>query len=206
VFGRSKEQPVVTEVAADVPEAQQVKGRATPTRKEAEAARKAALNGPSDPKAARRAARDAQRQVRDESQAALRNGDVKRLPPRDAGPVKAYVRDFIDARISAGEVFIPVAILVLLLSLVHSPVVQTAVFSIWIVTLLAVVFDTAWIIFRLRRALPVEFPNEDRSGAVTYAVMRALQLRRLRLPKPRVRWNGQPVTPKTPEAPKTPKA
>jgi len=114
--------------------------------------------------------------------------------------VKAYVRDFIDARISAGEVFIPVAILVLLLSLVRNAAVQTAVFALWMVTLVAVVFDTAWVIFRMRRALPVEFPNEDRSGAVTYGVMRALQLRKLRLPKPRVRWNGQPVTPKTPKS------
>ena len=66
-------------------------------------------------------------------------------------------------------------------------------------TLLAVVLDTAWVVFRLRGALPVEFPDEDRSGAVLYGVMRTLQLRRLRLPKPRVRWNGQPVTPKTPK-------
>ena len=200
MFGRRKEQPVTTEVVPDVPEAQQGKGRPTPTRKEAEAARKAAINGPSDPKAARKAQKDAQRQARYESQVALRTGDEKRLPPRDAGPVKAFVRDFIDARISAGEVFIPVAILVLLLSLVRNPVVQTAVFALWMVTLVAVVFDTAWVIFRMRRALPVEFPNEDRSGAVTYGVMRALQLRKLRLPKPRVRWNGQPVTPKTPKS------
>jgi hypothetical protein len=199
VFGRSKDQPVAIDVVTDVPAAQQGKGRATPTRKEAEAARKAALNGPSDPKAARKAAKESQRQARYETQTALRTGDEKRLPPRDAGPVKAFVRDFIDARISAGEVFIPVAILVLLLSLVHNSVVQTVVFSLWIVTLLAVVFDSAWVVFRLRRALPVEFPNEDRSGAVTYGVMRTLQLRRLRLPKPRVRWNGQPVTPKTPK-------
>jgi hypothetical protein len=197
VFGRSKEQPVVTEVAPEVPAAQQGKGRPTPTRKEAEAARKAALNGPSDPKAARKAQKDAQRAARYEAQVALRTGDEKHLPPRDAGPVKAFVRDFIDARISAGEVFIPVAILVLLLSLVHNPVVQTAVFALWMVTLVAVVFDTAWVVFRLRRALPVEFPNEDRSGAVMYGVMRTLQLRRLRLPKPRLRWNGQPVTPKS---------
>jgi hypothetical protein len=197
VFGRSKEQPVVTEVAAEVPAAQQGKGRPTPTRKEAEAARKAALNGPTDPKAARKAQKDAQRAARYEAQVALRNGDEKRLPPRDAGPVKAFVRDYVDARISAGEVFIPVAILVLLLSLVHNTVVQTIVFALWMVTLVAVVIDTAWVVFRLRSVLPAQFPDQDRSGAVLYAVMRTLQLRRLRLPKPRVRWNGEPVTPKS---------
>jgi hypothetical protein len=197
VFGRSKEQPIVVEAAPQVSAAQQGKGRPTPTRKEAEAARKASINGPTDPKAARKASRNAQRQARYEAQVALRNGDEKRLPPRDAGPVKAYVRDYVDARISAGEVFIPVAILVLLLSLVHNTAVQTAVFALWMVTLVAVVVDTAWVIFRLRSALPAQFPDQDRSGAVTYGVMRTLQLRKLRLPKPRVRWNGEPVTPKS---------
>ncbi len=43
------------------PAPQQAKGRPTPTRKEAEAARKAALTAPSDPKAARKADKDAQR-------------------------------------------------------------------------------------------------------------------------------------------------
>ena len=199
MFGRQKQQPVATEVGLDLPAAQQGKGRPTPSRKEAEAARKAALVGPSDPKAARKASKEAQRQARYDGQVALRTGDEKHLPARDAGPVKAFVRDYIDARISAGEVFIPVAVLVLLLSLVHVPAVQTAVFSLWILTLAAVVFDTAFIVWRLRRALPVEFPNGGTGGAVTYGVMRSLQLRRLRLPKPRVKWNGEPVPAKKPK-------
>jgi hypothetical protein len=200
VFGRSKEQPVVTEVAVDVPEAQQVKGRPTPTRKEAEAARKAALTGvPSDPKEAKKAARDAQRQARYDQQNALRSGDISKLPPRDAGAVRARVRDFVDSRISAGELFIPIAVVVLLLSLIRSTAVANLVLALWSITLLAVAADTAFLIWRLRRTLAAEFPDQDRSGAVTYGVMRSLQLRSLRLPKPRVRWNGQSVKPKTPK-------
>ncbi|MCX6433765.1 MAG: DUF3043 domain-containing protein, partial [Actinobacteria bacterium] len=42
------------------------------------------------------------------------------------------------------------------------------------------------------------FPDAaDRKGITLYAVLRTLQLRRLRLPPPRVRRGGAPVTPKT---------
>lgn len=188
------------------------KGRPTPTRKEAEAARKAALASTVDPKTARKAERDAQRNARFEAQQALRSGDEKRLPARDAGPVKAYVRDAVDGRISLGEVFIPVAVLVLVLGFVRVQVVQVVLLWVWLFVLLGVVVDSAFIAWRLRRDLPKQFPDADPSvtvgqdsrgnrvyglkGAATYGVLRALQMRMLRLPKPKVRWNGQPVRPK----------
>lgn len=200
MFRRQKDQPVTpVEVATPDPASAsaQGKGRPTPTRKEAEAARKAAKTGiPSDPKAARKAARDADRKARYEQQQALRNGDPNRLPPRDAGPVRAWVRDHVDGRISAGELFIPVAVLVLLLGFVRIQIVQVALLWVWAITLAAVVADTLWLIYRLRKQLPERFPDDEKKGAITYGVMRSLQLRSLRLPKPKVRWNGQPVVPK----------
>lgn len=200
MFRRQKDQPVTPDEVANpdpTSAAPQGKGRPTPTRKEAEAARKAAKSGvPSDPKAARKAARDADRRARYEQQQALRNGDPHRLPPRDAGPVRAWVRDHVDSRVSAGELFIPVAVLVLLLGFVRVPWIQVALLWVWAITLIAVVADTLWLIYRLRGGLAREFPGESTKGAVTYGVMRALQLRSLRLPKPKVRWNGQPVVPK----------
>ncbi|MFN8146698.1 MAG: DUF3043 domain-containing protein [Candidatus Nanopelagicales bacterium] len=197
MFRRQKDEPVIPAETTPAPDATQGKGRPTPTRKEAEAARKAAKSGiPSDPKAARKAARDADRQARYEQQQALRNGDPNRLPPRDAGPVRAWVRDHVDARISAGELFIPVAVAVLILGFVRVQWIQVALLWVWAITLVAVVADTLWLIYRLRRGLAAEFPNENTKGSVTYGVMRSLQLRSLRLPKPKVRWNGQPVAPK----------
>ena len=197
MFRRQKDQPETPAADSAPTSAAQGKGRPTPTRKEAESARKAALTGvPSDPKAARKAAREADRRARVEQQQAMRNGDPSRPPPRDAGPVRAYVRDHVDSRISAGELFIPVAVLVLILGFVRVPAVQVALLWVWAITLIAVVADTLWLIYRLRGGLGATFPDEDRKGAVTYGVMRSLQLRALRLPKPRVRWNGQPVVPK----------
>ena len=203
------------ETAAPSPEAEtgtQGKGRPTPTRKEAEAARKAALTAQVDSKSARKADRDAQRRARYEAQQGLRSGDPKKLPARDAGPVKAWVRDVVDGRISMGEIFIPVAVLVLVLGFVRISAVQVALLWVWLFVLIGVVVDSLFLVWRLRRTLPVQFPDADPKvtlgldsrgqvayglkGATTYAVIRSLQIRALRLPKPKVRWNGTPVKPK----------
>ena len=197
----------------------QGKGRPTPTRKEAEAARKAALAGTTDAKSGRKAERSAARQARYEAQQALRSGDEKRLPARDAGPVKSYVRDVVDGRISMGEIFIPVAVLVLLLGFVRVQAVQVVLLWVWLFVLIGVVVDSLFLVWRLRRALPEKFPDADPKsgyghdargnltyglrGATTYGVIRSLQIRQLRLPKPKVRWNGQPVRPKAPKAAKS---
>ena len=197
---------------------QQGKGRPTPTRKEAEAARKAALAGTTDPKAAKKAQREADRLARYEAQQGLRSGDPKKLPARDAGPVRAAVRDHVDGRISMGEIFIPVAVLVLVLGFVRIAAVQVALLWVWLFVLIGVVVDSLYLVWKMRRTLPLEFPDADPSetighdsrgnttyglkGTATYAVVRSLQMRPLRLPKPRIRWNGQPVAPKKPKAPK----
>jgi hypothetical protein len=199
VFRRKSSEPAITPEAPADPFAApaQGKGAPTPTRKEAEAARKARLQGTTDPKAARKAAREADRQARYEARLALQRGDEKRLPPRDAGPVKAYVRDYVDSRRSAGELFIPVALVVLVAGFIRVQWVQVALLYAWSAMLIGVVMDSLYLIWRLRKELPARFPDEERRGAVTYGVLRSLQIRRLRLPPPRVKANGQPVVPKT---------
>ncbi len=42
-------------------------------------------------------------------------------------------------------------------------------------------------VFRLRRELRRRFPDESTKGAVGYGILRSLQLRWLRLPKPQVK-------------------
>ena len=173
------------------------KGRPTPTRKEAEAARKAALKAPADPKAAKRAERDRQRDERVKARQALVAGDERALPPRDAGPVKAFTRDFVDRRRSVGEIFIPVALLVLVLGFIRNPIVITVTYYTWLVMLVAIVLDSAWLLYRLKKALSEQWPDKaDRKGTSFYAAMRSLTIRRLRLPPPKVRAGGAPVVPK----------
>ncbi|NBO25217.1 MAG: DUF3043 domain-containing protein [Actinobacteria bacterium] len=173
------------------------KGRPTPKRKEAESARKQGISVPKDPKAARRAARERDREARAKSRAGLMAGDPAFFPRRDAGPVKAQVRDYIDRRRTVGEFFVPFAFVVLLLGLVNNPTVQTTVVYVWTSVLLLVVLDTILVGILLGRSLRKDYPNKtDRKGAVSYGVLRALQLRRFRIPPPRIKAGGKPVTPK----------
>ena len=118
------------------------KGRPTPKRKEAESARKQGISVPKDPKAAKRAARDRDREARAKSRAGLLAGDPQYFPRRDAGPVKAQVRDYIDRRRTVGEFFIPMAFVVLVLGLINNPTVQTTVVYVWTSILLLLVMDT----------------------------------------------------------------
>jgi len=173
------------------------KGRPTPKRKESESARKQGISVPKDPKAARRAARDRDREARAKSRAGLMAGDPAYFPSRDAGPVKAQVRDYIDRRRTVGEFFVPFAFVVLLLGLVNNPTVQTTVVYVWTSVLLLVVLDTILVGILLGRSLRKDFPEKSqRKGAVSYGVLRALQLRRFRIPPPRIKAGGKPVTPK----------
>ena len=173
------------------------KGRPTPKRKESESARKQGISVPKDPKAARRAARDRDREARAKSRAGLMAGDPAYFPSRDAGPVKAQVRDYIDRRRTVGEFFVPFAFVVLLMGLVNNPTVQTTVVYVWTSVLLLVVLDTILVGILLGRSLRKDFPEKSqRKGAVSYGVLRALQLRRFRIPPPRIKAGGKPVTPK----------
>ncbi len=173
------------------------KGRPTPKRKESESARKQGISVPKDPKAARRAASARDREARAKSRAGLMAGDPAFFPRRDAGPVKAQVRDYIDRRRTVGEFFVPFAFVVLLLGLVNNPTVQTTVVYVWTSVLLLVVLDTILVGILLGRSLRKDYPDKaDRKGAVSYGVLRALQLRRFRIPPPRIKAGGKPITPK----------
>jgi hypothetical protein len=178
------------------------KGHPTPTRKEAEAQRKQTLKVSSDPKAAKKAAKERAAQERAASRAALLAGDESALPPRDAGPVKRYVRDYIDSRWAAAELFMPLALLVLVVGflpwrswgLVNA---QGYVSMLWLVLTLFILVDTTVLLMRMSRELKKQWPADaDRKGATFYGLMRVLQIRRLRLPPPRLRRGGKPVTPK----------
>jgi hypothetical protein len=186
MFGR-KQAPV--ETAPEAPETPgSGKGRPTPSRKEAEAARKQSLKLPKDPKAAKKAARERDREARAQQRAALMAGDERALPARDQGPVKRYVRDFVDSRFTIAEYFIFVALAVLVLGFIPNPVVQLAVSISWMALIALVAFDEIFLLVRLNSALRKRFPDKaERKGALWYAGLRTLQLRRFRLPPPRVR-------------------
>lgn len=201
MFGMGKKQPAPQEPAAEAAGSDKPapagKGRPTRTRKEAEEARRQALKGSANPKERRKRERELARQQRMAQRDALMAGDERALPPRDAGPVRRYVRDFVDSRRTLAEYFIPLAVVVLLLGLFRNPSIQVVVSFIWFLMLLLLVVDMTILLVRMRSRLAAEFPEpSERRGAVFYGAMRALQIRRLRLPPPKVKAGGKPVTPK----------
>jgi len=182
---------------ADEADPRSPKGRPTPSRREAEAARKQQIKIPKDPKAAKSAARQRDREERARARAAMMAGDERYLPARDKGPGRAFARDFVDSRFTVAEFFIFVAIAVLLLGFVRNAAVASFVSVAFFAFTAVIAVDTTVLLVTLNRRAKAQFPDKaDRKGLTLYAALRTLQLRRLRLPPPRVKRGGAPVPPK----------
>ena len=101
------------------------KGRPTPKRKAAEAARIRPLV-PKDRKEAKRAARAARNARFDAEQRAMITGEEKYLPARDKGRARRFVRDYVDARHSFSEWILAVMmvsiILIMMLSMLGNKI------------------------------------------------------------------------------------
>ncbi len=160
------------------------KGRPTPTRKEAEAAAKLRAKAAVDPKQARRQQRDMRLESSRSIREGIKQGDERYLPKRDQGPVRRFVRDFVDARLSMAEFTLPLLMSALLMIAAGLPQVGNGIMN---ATILVVLLDSLLLRFRLRRELKRRFPDESLKGTTFYAFMRALQMRFLRLPKAQVR-------------------
>jgi hypothetical protein len=161
------------------------KGHATPTRKEREAARKRPLVGASTPEA-RKAARTASQAQRDRARIGMANGEEKYLPVKDRGPQKRFVRDYVDARYSFGELMIPIVVLLFIATVLPASVqviFELAVYGLVII----IILDAVILGIRLNRKLADKFGADKVERIRWYAGMRAIQLRQLRMPKPQVK-------------------
>ena len=168
------------------------KGRPTPSRKEAEAAARERAKGTMDKKAAQKLLRERRADSNSKMRQGMRSGEERYLPTRDKGPVRRFIRNYVDARISVAEFLLP--LLLVIMAMQYSGVRDLVRFSasLWTVTLFLVALDSLWLMFRLKRALRAEFPDESLKGTTFYTLLRALQLRWLRMPKPQVRIGGKP--------------
>jgi DUF3043 family protein len=163
------------------------KGRPTPKRSEAQSQRRSVASTPSTRKDAAKRQRQERRVQMERQRQALASGDERYLPARDKGPVRRYARNFIDARYNVAEFFLPMAVVILVMTLVRTPVIQQIALLLWLVVIALIILDMNIAAFRLRKRLTERFPDQNRRGAVPYALMRSLQMRRLRLPKPQVK-------------------
>lgn len=172
------------------------KGRPTPTRKEAEAARKARAKPVTDRRSSGRGDRSATREQRLKARQALLDGDERALPARDRGPVRKFARDYVDSRRTVGELMLPSMLLFIPLSLALGSLKGTAagatltlVVYVYMLTMLG---GTAMVARRVKREASRRFSADDVHGVGLYGAMRSIQLRRWRLPKPKLKV-GDPL-------------
>ena len=184
LFRRRESAP---EAQVVVPQRPGAKNRPTPSRREAEAAARARAKVPRT----RKEQLAAQRAARGESSAAVRqglkNGDERYLPARDKGPVRRFIRDFVDSRFTLIELMVPILVVSMVLGYSGNDTAQRAGNNLLFATLMLIIVDALLLRFRLRPELARRFPDEPRKGTTFYAVTRSMQMRFLRLPKPRVR-------------------
>ncbi|MET8779924.1 DUF3043 domain-containing protein [Nocardia sp. NPDC050713] len=177
------------------------KGRPTPKRREAEGKRR----GPVAPapltakeararrkatrgtKEERKAASAERRQAAQERRARMLAGEDKYLLPRDQGPVRAYVRDLVDARRNLVGLFMPMA-LVLIMSMFAAPGLQTIVTLAMLVMMLFMAIEGVVLGRIVNNRVRERFPDNTDTGFRLgwYAFVRASQIRKMRAPKPRV--------------------
>ncbi|KFI60941.1 DUF3043 domain-containing protein [Bifidobacterium cuniculi] len=183
--------------SADAQAAQDGKGRPTPKRKDAQAKNLRPLV-PADSAAARKRAKQRMRERENIEYEAMRTGDINKMPKAERLPWRIYVRDYVDARFNIGEFFIPVALVILIASVIltavwPNPMVTLILMVILYVYLFAIIIDVVVMWSKLKKKLVAKYGEQAvakgmRTGS--YAWSRAIQMRRWRLPKPRYKKRG----------------
>ncbi|MBF4766025.1 DUF3043 domain-containing protein [Nocardioides islandensis] len=163
------------------------KGRPTPTRKEAEAAAKARAKTPRTRKELAAQQRLARSESSTKMRQAMKTGDERFLPARDRGPMKRFLRDYVDSRFSFVELMIPVLLITTVMAWSGSATIASYGNAILLGMLLLIVTDLVRLRFKLKRELAARFPDEPTKGTTYYAVMRSLQMKFMRLPKAQVK-------------------
>jgi len=169
--------------------AESAKGRPTPKRSVAEAKRRQPIAGSSRATAAPRTKEDKAkaRTNRASRYEAMRRGEAWALNPRDRGPARALARDFIDSKRRVSEYYMYILVVLLAAVFVRSTAAQAIISPLVLVLIAVILIDASLIRRSLRRLMAERLPNESMKGLTAYAVMRALQIRRFRVPTPRVR-------------------
>lgn len=154
------------------------KARPTPTRKEAEAARRQRVNRNLTPK-----------QARAENARLARAERLRAMSARERVPEKALMRDYVDSRLNLGEFLLPSVVLLLAVTIAGSywPQLTIIVTLIMYAFILGVFFDVALMWRGFKRLLAERLPGAPTKGLLLYGMTRATQIRRFRMPPPRVK-------------------
>jgi hypothetical protein len=169
------------------------KGRATPTRKQAQAARRGTTSRrpatrpgakPGDPKAAKQAMRDARRAKAAEYRAGMNSGDVSKLPLRERAPERILARDIVDQRRNLGPPLLGLILLAYFLGLAPVTPLKAAALYLLPLCLVGIVADSIIVARLVGREIGRRYPNST-VRYKGYVGQRALMPARWRQPRPR---------------------
>jgi hypothetical protein len=168
--------------------AEAAKGRPTPKRSEAERNRRQPITGSRAPATPRTPEDKAKaRSERGRKYEAMKKGESWALNPRDRGPAKALARDYIDSKRRISEYYMYILVVLLAAVFLRNKTEQQYISPLVLVLVVIIVIDAQVIRRSLRKLVGERLPGESTRGLTMYAVMRALQIRRFRMPAPRVR-------------------
>jgi hypothetical protein len=189
LFRRTRPDPA--EQSAASADAAGKKGRPTPTRKEAEAAARARAKVPRTRKEMAAAQKVSRSESSSNMRQAMRTGDERYLPTRDKGPVRRFIRDYVDSHFSFIEMMIPLMLVVLILGYSGNSTITTYANLAMLSVFLLIIVDLIRLRSKIRRELAKRFPGTSTHGTTYYAVARSLQMRFMRLPKAKVKIGQQ---------------
>jgi len=173
--------------AKQIPAAEAGKGRPTPKRSEAERGRRQPITGSRAPAAPRTPEDKAKaRSERARRNEAMRRGEAWALNPRDRGPVRALARDYVDSKRRISEYYMYVLVILVVAVFSRNKTIQTYISPLILVLVFIILIDAQLIRRALHRLVTERLPGESTRGLTIYAVFRALQIRRFRVPAPRV--------------------
>jgi len=179
VFRKQKSPDSAETTEAPAPEvdaAQAAKGRPTPTRRESEEARKARLTG-----------KVSTGNVKADKRVQRQRDFAASTERQHGGPVKQFARDYTDKRFRVAEFFIPFAVLLFVLAGINNKSTQLASIFLWALMLVAIIADSIFLVLGVKKNAAARFPDQELGRIGIYSLMRSLQFRKWRLPKPRLK-------------------
>ncbi len=162
----------------------------TPTRRQAEQARRDRIQPVLTRKESKSREREARYKARNEAMA-----------KSNARPYNTMIRNWIDRRWNMAEIALPAMLILFVITIVGSYLLPTlmlfAPYVIWAVVLVLVI-DTIVMWVGLRKQLKLHFPGEPLKGKLSYAISRSMLMRRSRQPAPTVKRGAPFVWPPQP--------
>ncbi|MDR3128470.1 MAG: DUF3043 domain-containing protein [Bifidobacteriaceae bacterium] len=142
-------------------------------------------------KAQKQELKNTSRQMRVKQYEGMKAGDERYLPAKDKGKVRSFIRDYVDSRFSLGEYFMIIAIVLLFGSMMlgfNNPLLTYYATLLVYIYLIAVAIELFIVWRKLKKELYHRFGVDlvtSQKGNAWYAIMRMIQFRPMRMPKPK---------------------